>query len=130
MRCAVTSGDIESPKTLTLIDYSRPSTEPRLWVYDMATGKPKPGTKIVASKPDAVNFKTGTILDDKPAGDIGQHREQLFRYIRAYKEATGQMPKEIIIEFYTPQTFEPAGRLRASLPRSRARRCHCSSLGN
>ena len=79
--------------------------------YDMATGKPKPGTKIVASKPDAVNFKTGTILDDKPAGDIGQHREQLFRYIRAYKEATGQMPKEIIIEFYTPQTFEPAGRL-------------------
>jgi hypothetical protein len=39
VRCAVTSGDIEPPKTLTLIDYSRPSTEPRLWVYEMATGK-------------------------------------------------------------------------------------------
>jgi hypothetical protein len=39
VRCAVTSGDIAAPKTLTLIDYSKPSTEPRLWVYDMASGK-------------------------------------------------------------------------------------------
>jgi hypothetical protein len=39
VRCAVTSGDIEPPKTLTLIDYSKPSTETRLWVYEMATGK-------------------------------------------------------------------------------------------
>lgn len=39
VQCAVASGDIEPPKTLTLIDYSKPSTEPRLWVYEMATGK-------------------------------------------------------------------------------------------
>ena len=38
VRCAVNSGDIEAPPTLTLIDYSKPSTEPRLWVFDMATG--------------------------------------------------------------------------------------------
>ena len=37
--CAVKNGDIERPKTLTVIDYSLPSTEPRLWVYDVATGK-------------------------------------------------------------------------------------------
>ena len=36
--CAVSSGDIEAPPTLTLIDYSRPSVEPRLWVFDLATG--------------------------------------------------------------------------------------------
>ncbi len=39
IRCAVTSGDIDMPKTLTLIDYSKPSTKPRLWVYDLTTGK-------------------------------------------------------------------------------------------
>jgi hypothetical protein len=36
---AVRSGDIERPKTLTVIDYSLPSTEPRLWVYDVETGR-------------------------------------------------------------------------------------------
>ena len=37
--CAVSSGDIEEPPSLTLIDYSRPSVEPRLWVFDLATGE-------------------------------------------------------------------------------------------
>jgi len=36
--CATASGDIDAPPTLTVIDYSRPSTEPRLWVFDMNTG--------------------------------------------------------------------------------------------
>jgi hypothetical protein len=36
--CAVSSGDIDAPPTLTLIDYSKPSVEPRLWVFDLATG--------------------------------------------------------------------------------------------
>ena len=39
IRCAEASGDLTSPPTLTLIDYSRPSTEPRLWVFDLATGR-------------------------------------------------------------------------------------------
>ena len=37
--CATNSGDIAAPPTLTLIDYSRPSVEPRLWVFDLATGR-------------------------------------------------------------------------------------------
>jgi hypothetical protein len=37
--CAVESGDIRRPKTLTVIDYSLPSVEPRLWVFDVASGK-------------------------------------------------------------------------------------------
>jgi hypothetical protein len=37
--CAVASGDIDKPRTLTVIDYSLPSVEPRLWVFDVATGE-------------------------------------------------------------------------------------------
>jgi len=37
--CATASGDIEPPPTLTVIDYSLPSTQPRLWVFDMGTGE-------------------------------------------------------------------------------------------
>lgn len=39
VRCAVNAGDISAPPTLTLIDYSRPSTEPRLWVFDLRSGQ-------------------------------------------------------------------------------------------
>ena len=34
--CAVASGQARPEANLTLIDYSRPSTEPRLWVFDLA----------------------------------------------------------------------------------------------
>lgn len=37
--CAVTSGAIDAPPTLTVIDYSLPSTKHRLWVFDLATGE-------------------------------------------------------------------------------------------
>jgi hypothetical protein len=37
--CAVESDVIDAPPTLTVIDYSRPSVEPRLWVFDLATGE-------------------------------------------------------------------------------------------
>jgi hypothetical protein len=36
--CATATGEIDLPPTLTLIDYSRPSTERRLWVFDFKTG--------------------------------------------------------------------------------------------
>lgn len=35
--CAVRTGDIPDLSTLTVIDYSRPSTEKRLWVFDVKT---------------------------------------------------------------------------------------------
>ncbi len=37
--CGVTSGDLATPATLTLIDYSLPSTQPRLWVFDLQSGR-------------------------------------------------------------------------------------------
>jgi L,D-transpeptidase catalytic domain len=33
--CAVKSGAVGAPSTLTVIDYSKPSTERRLWVFDL-----------------------------------------------------------------------------------------------
>jgi hypothetical protein len=33
--CAVRSGAVSNPSTLTVIDYSKPSTEKRLWVFDL-----------------------------------------------------------------------------------------------
>lgn len=33
--CAVRSGVVADPRTLTVIDYSKPSSEKRLWVYDL-----------------------------------------------------------------------------------------------
>jgi hypothetical protein len=35
--CAVRAGAVQAPATLTVIDYSKPSTEKRLWVFDMRT---------------------------------------------------------------------------------------------
>jgi hypothetical protein len=34
-QCAMRSGDIKDLQTLTVIDYSRPSTQKRLWVFDL-----------------------------------------------------------------------------------------------
>src|SRR5262245_61630042 len=33
--CAVRAGSVSNPETLTVIDYSKPSTEKRLFVYDL-----------------------------------------------------------------------------------------------
>ncbi len=33
--CAAASGTIATPRRLAVIDFSRPSTEPRLWVFDL-----------------------------------------------------------------------------------------------
>ena len=33
--CAIRSGAIAAPSTLTVIDYSKPSTDKRLWVFDL-----------------------------------------------------------------------------------------------
>lgn len=36
-RCAISNGVVESPTTLTIIDYSKASIEPRLWVLDLTS---------------------------------------------------------------------------------------------
>ena len=37
--CGVASGDLVAPPTLTVIDYSLPSARPRLWTFDLRSGR-------------------------------------------------------------------------------------------
>lgn len=37
--CALAAGRVREGRRLGVIDYSRPSTEPRLWVFDLASGR-------------------------------------------------------------------------------------------
>jgi hypothetical protein len=37
--CAIRTGLVHAPSTLTLIDYSRRSVDRRMWVFDLATGR-------------------------------------------------------------------------------------------
>lgn len=37
--CGLASGNLALPPTLTVIDYSIPSSHPRLWVFDLRTGQ-------------------------------------------------------------------------------------------
>ena len=39
IRCGMISGDLAAPPTLTVIDYSLPSSHPRLWVFDLRSGR-------------------------------------------------------------------------------------------
>jgi hypothetical protein len=69
------------------------------------TGRPvvRKGTKT--ARPDAVSYKRGQILDDKPLGrPISKDRQQIIGYIKAYEKKTGTLPKEILIERYDPAT--------------------------
>jgi hypothetical protein len=56
--CAVNSGDIQLPPTLTLIDYSKPSTEPRLWVFDLQTGQLRFRELVAHGKGSGENLAT------------------------------------------------------------------------
>jgi hypothetical protein len=37
--CAARAGAVAEPRTLSVIDFSRPSSEKRLWVYELASGR-------------------------------------------------------------------------------------------
>jgi hypothetical protein len=39
VNCGLASGDLALPPTLTVIDYSLPSSQPRLWVFDLRSGQ-------------------------------------------------------------------------------------------
>ena len=39
VQCATRSGDVRAARTLTVIDYSKPSIEERLWVFDLRDGR-------------------------------------------------------------------------------------------
>jgi hypothetical protein len=75
VQCAVTSGDIDAPPTLTVIDYSLPSTQPRLWVFDMRSGM------MLYSELVAHGKGTGENLAAHFSDDMNSHQSSLGLFV-------------------------------------------------
>jgi hypothetical protein len=63
-RCAVRSGAVAVPSTLTVIDYSKASTEKRLWVYDVASHALLYEELVAHGQGSGANF--ATTFSDEP----------------------------------------------------------------
>jgi len=75
LTCAIDSGDISLPPTLTVIDYSRPSTEPRLWVFDLHTGGLRFHELVAHGK------GTGENLAEHFSDDMDSHQSSLGLFV-------------------------------------------------
>jgi hypothetical protein len=88
---------------------------------DLRTGVPH-DMRVQKAIPDAVNFDRKLILDDKPlARDIAKDKQEMIRFIEAYRTRTGELPDVIAIQRYDaagnsvktdlfkPSDFLPAG---------------------
>ena len=75
VRCAVDSGDLAAPPTLTLIDYSRPSTQARLWVFDLHTGA------LLFHELVAHGKGTGENLAQRFSDDMNSHQSSLGLFV-------------------------------------------------
>ena len=82
--CAVKSGVVESPSTLTVIDYSLPSTAKRMWVFDLVSrtliyeelvahgsGTGDNVARSFSNKPDSHQTSLGLFVTDRPY--VGQN---------------------------------------------------------
>ncbi|MBU7316359.1 hypothetical protein [Paenibacillus oleatilyticus] len=69
----------------------------------------RPSKKTQKAIPDAVQGPPkGNIIDDKPLGrPISKDKQEIRRFINAYKIKYGEPPKQIIIERYDPKTGAP-----------------------
>ena len=71
---------------------------------NLKTGEPM-GEDTQVAQPDAVSYKRGEILDDKPAGrPIAKDRQEMIRNIEAYRQRTGHLPEKVTIVRYDPKT--------------------------
>lgn len=75
---------------------------------DLKTGEAQPGAKFQKSIPDAANFDRRLIVDDKPLGrPIAKDRQEIIRFIDAFKQREGVLPETIGIQRYDPKTGLP-----------------------
>jgi hypothetical protein len=75
IECATASGDITTPPTLTLIDYSRPSVEPRLWVFDLETGR------LLFKELVAHGRNSGENMATRFSDDMNSHQSSLGLFV-------------------------------------------------
>jgi hypothetical protein len=72
VQCATTRGAIEHPHTLTVIDYSRPSVVPRLWVFDLDAGG-----KLLYKELVAHGRNTGENMAKRFSDEMNSHQSSL-----------------------------------------------------
>jgi hypothetical protein len=75
--CAVASADLEMPPTLTVIDYSIPSVEPRLWVFDVAT------RRLLFKELVAHGKETGDNIARHFSDELNSHQTSLGLFVTA-----------------------------------------------
>lgn len=74
-RCAAAEGLVRRPELLTVIDYSIPSTEPRLWVFDV------PSRKLLFREHVAHGVNSGGNLPTKFSNDHGSRQTSLGLFV-------------------------------------------------
>jgi hypothetical protein len=77
IQCATKTGDLAAPPTLTLIDYSRPSVEPRLWVFDLDSGR------LLFKELVAHGRNTGDNLATRFSDEMNSHQSSLGLFVTA-----------------------------------------------
>lgn len=71
-QCAAASGSIALPKRLAVIDYSRPSTERRLWVFDLASPRLLYSEYVAHGRASGENLATAfSNLDSSHQSSLG-----------------------------------------------------------
>jgi L,D-transpeptidase catalytic domain len=63
--CALNSGAVDHPRTLTIIDYSKPSTAKRFWVYDLASRQLLYEELVAHGQGSGANFATQFSNEDE-----------------------------------------------------------------
>jgi hypothetical protein len=75
--CAVRAGSVADPTTLTVIDYSKPSTEKRLWVFDLRSHE------LVYEELVAHGQGSGGNIPTSFSNDADTHRSSLGLFVTA-----------------------------------------------
>ena len=73
--CALDSGEVGQPSTLTVIDYSKPSTAKRLWVYDLRSQSMLYNDLVAHGQGSGDNFAT------RFSNDAETHQSSLGLYV-------------------------------------------------
>ena len=83
--CGVASGDLAAPPTLTVIDYSLPSARPRLWVFDLPSGR------LLFKELVAHGRNSGVAVATRFSDQAGSHQSSLglFRAADTYAGQNG-----------------------------------------
>ncbi len=83
--CAVASGSVAPAQRLAVIDYSRPSTEPRLWVFDLEHARLLYAEHVAHGRSSGENFANAfSNLDSSHQSSLG-----LFATVETYIGGNG-----------------------------------------